>query len=184
MHGADHEGGGGNTGCPSWLFVPRIVTIPHLGTCPFQFQTGKKMKFWKLGVHSLERCTGCLQRPGKVIVKATLPAGTARACCPSFPGEGEGLESHCITDSVIGPGTPGTSLGCFQCPPLWKCEAPPIPASPQAPGPGLCFAGSHSLLLPMPSSSRRAGWDGLRPSKVTEWQGGPAVLQSLDTRGI
>lgn len=62
---------------------------------------GRKMAFWKLGVYGLVRCTGFLQRPGKGTSKAVLPSRWLALpwdCCPSFPGEGEGLRTtalHC-----------------------------------------------------------------------------------------
>lgn len=59
-----------------------LLTTPHLGTCPFQFQTGKKNEIWKLGVYSLERCTGCLQGPGEVI--SYLQGCPSRWQCPGL----------------------------------------------------------------------------------------------------
>lgn len=100
---------------------------------------------------------------------------------------------HSQTEVALSP--LGISLGqggveaapdVLSCLPLQKHETASYPTNPTGsrskPVCALLACTTHCLLRP--SSSMRAEWNGLRPSKVMEWQAGPAVLRRPDPRGI
>lgn len=155
---------------------------PHLGTCPFQLQTGKKNKILQVWSVRLSVPRGLPAETRTGYLQGCPPAGAARACCSSFPGEGEGLGNHCTTQI----GAPGHLLGqsSVEAARMFlvvhhygSTKPPPLPDTPQAPGQRWSAPCWPALLLANALQFHEGWMEQLKAFKGTEGR----LVQPLDS---